>query len=126
MLPNFLNILLPGLLVLVLCACNTSKSPTKQPEPNNEFPAWMMNIIYELERQQPNNPPAKIIQYEYRGKIVYWVTGRCCDIPSELYDNEGTLMCQPDGGFTGKGDGRCPDFFEQRKDEKMIWEEKAR
>ncbi len=26
-----------------------------------------------------------------------------------LYDSECNLICAPDGGFTGNGDGRCPD-----------------
>ena len=34
---------------------------------------------------------------------------RCCDIPSEVYDEKGALLCYASGGFAG-GDGRCPGF----------------
>jgi hypothetical protein len=58
----------------------------------------------------------------YRGEVVYFVPYLpCCDIPSQLYDREGQVICAPDGGFTGAGDGKCPDFFELRSDGQKVW-----
>jgi uncharacterized protein DUF6970 len=30
-------------------------------------------------------------------------------------------MCHSDGGFSGNGDGMCPDFFGDRHNERIIW-----
>ncbi|MFD2514012.1 DUF6970 domain-containing protein [Pontibacter locisalis] len=85
---------------------------------------WLKKLILELEEQKPANPPAKIHRYTYKGQEVYYLTGRCCDVPSKLYDKHGNILCEPDGGITGRGDGRCPDFFEKRQNETLIWEDK--
>jgi hypothetical protein len=39
----------------------------------------------------------------------------------ELFDESGILLCAPDGGITGRGDGRCPDFFDERREELRVW-----
>jgi len=67
------------------------------------------------------NPPASITQYEYKGQAVYYIPPRCCDITSTLYDADGNIVGHPDGGITGQGDGRVPDFFDERTNEKAIW-----
>ena len=36
----------------------------------------------------------------------------------------GTGACvgaEPDGGITGRGDGKCTDFFQTRTDERLWW-----
>jgi hypothetical protein len=53
------------------------------------------------------------------------VPPRCCDIPSRLFDKQGEEMCRPDGGRTGRGDGRCRDFFTERQDEHVVWKDEA-
>lgn len=72
------------------------------------------------------NPPAKIYSYKYNGQTVYYVPPRCCDIPSVLYDENCNIICYPDGGFSGIGDGRCNDFFASRTDGKLIWEDRRK
>jgi hypothetical protein len=69
------------------------------------------------------NPPLSIWRYEYNRQSVYFVPAHCCDIASVVYDSTGTVFCSPDGGITGKGDGKCPDFFEQRTGEQLIWQD---
>ena len=72
-------------------------------------PPWLQLKIAEFQKLPPFQPPRAILQAAYQGKTVYYVSPACCDIPSELYDQGGTLLCFPDGGFAG-GDGRCPAF----------------
>ena len=84
---------------------------------------WLMALIQKLEDEPVGNPPASIAQYEYKGRTVFFVPQRCCDIPSTLYDADGNIMGHPDGGITGQGDGRVPDFFEERSNEKVVWED---
>ncbi|MGA1869918.1 MAG: DUF333 domain-containing protein [bacterium] len=97
-------------------------SPGDNP-PGTELPPWLIQLIETLKKEPVANPPAKIIQYTYNDETVYFVPQKCCDIPSILYDSQGTVICSPDGGFTGRGDGRCPDFFSKRKNQLIIWED---
>ena len=92
----------------------------------NDPPDWLASMITELEREPVANPPAFIASYEYRGQTVYYLPPRCCDVPSTVYGPTGTVICSADGGQTGRGDGRCPDFFAARKDEKIIWRDERR
>jgi hypothetical protein len=95
-----------------------------RPVLNDDAPDWLTTLVAELERKPVANPPALLAQYEYKGQTVYYLPPRCCDVPSELYNAEGTVLCAPDGGITGRGDGRCADFFTERKNEKIIWRDK--
>jgi hypothetical protein len=72
------------------------------------------------------NPPGSIWRYEYNGKTVYYIPAYCCDMQSELFDGNCNKICSPDGGFTGKGDGKCSDFFTNRKNEKLIWKDERK
>jgi hypothetical protein len=49
------------------------------------------------------------------------VPQRYCDIFSELYDAAGNLIAHPDGGISGQGDGRAPDFFASRLFVRTVW-----
>lgn len=73
---------------------------------------------YEL---NPTESPHQVWRYEIEGRAVYYMPPRCCDIYSELYDDNGVLLCHPDGGITGSGDGRCPYFVQEGKKRILIW-----
>ncbi|MEZ5522694.1 MAG: hypothetical protein R3F08_14625 [Dokdonella sp.] len=83
--------------------------------------AWIDGLIAHFEAEPVANPPHRIVQYRYHDKTVYYVPPSCCDRPSTLYDESGEVVCSPDGGFTGRGDGRCTDFAAKRSDEVLIW-----
>jgi hypothetical protein len=89
-------------------------------------PAWVDDLIALFSAQPVGNPPQSIYSYEYKGQTVYYVAPQCCDQYSRLYDAEGTLLCAPDGGIIGSGDGRCPDFCKERKNERLIWRDHRR
>jgi hypothetical protein len=105
-----------------LAACGASGSGS-DPTP---VPAPVANLIRELQTQPPTNPPAYVASYRYRDQVVYYVPPRCCDIFSDLYDASGQLMCHPDGGLAGHGDGRCADFLRQRTSETILWSDPSR
>lgn len=92
--------------------------------PGDDVPAWVAGLIRQMEAEPVADPPALVARYEYRGGRVYYVPPRCCDVYGTLYDASGTVLCHPDGGFAGNGDGRCPDFFEERRSEKIIWRDR--
>jgi hypothetical protein len=86
-------------------------------------PAWVDQLIKKFESEPVGNPPQSIWSYEYNTQVVYFSPAQCCDMYSTLYDASGTVLCAPDGGFTGKGDGRCKDFVSQRTNELLIWKD---
>jgi hypothetical protein len=86
-------------------------------------PAWIDQLIKKIASEPVANPPQSIWRYEYNGQVVYFVPAHCCDITSVVYDGDGNVLCAPDGGITGKGDGRCTDFFSGRTNEQLIWKE---
>jgi hypothetical protein len=86
-------------------------------------PAWVDELVEQFENDPVGNPPQSIWRYEYSGQTVYYVPQQCCDQFSTLYDAGGVVICAPDGGLTGQGDGRCRDFFEKRTGELLIWQD---
>lgn len=101
---------------LLLTACTVTAT-----SPDTDVPPWLAAMIRDFERPEVTNEPEIVARYDYKGATVYYIGPRCCDIYSELYDAEGALLCHPDGGITGTGDGRCTDFFDQRRNEVIIW-----
>ena len=86
-------------------------------------PAWVDQLIKKFQSDPVGNPPQSIWRYEYNGQVVYFIPAQCCDQYSTLYDKSGDVICAPDGGFTGKGDGKCSDFFDKRTNEQLIWKD---
>ncbi len=86
-------------------------------------PGWVDKLIKQFETDPVGNPPLSLWRYDYGGQVVYFVPAHCCDISSVVYDASGNYLCAPDGGFSGKGDGKCADFFSQRSNEKLIWKD---
>jgi hypothetical protein len=103
------------LLSIILIGC------TRAPANNN--PGWVNNLVATFQKDPVGNPPQSIWQYEFKGQTVYYVPAQCCDLYSSLYNAAGDVICAPDGGLTGHGDGRCPDFFQVRGSEKLIWQD---
>ncbi len=89
-------------------------------------PAWLEALIARIASEPVTNPPSSIIRYRYHGATVYYRPARCCDIFADLYDESGTLICHPDGGITGGGDGRCGDFATARTEEQLVWADPRR
>lgn len=49
------------------------------------------------------------LRYELNAKSYYLLTAPCCDRMNPLFDAQGAYVCAPTGGYTGRGDGSCPD-----------------
>ncbi|MBI4297681.1 MAG: hypothetical protein HY676_04040 [Chloroflexi bacterium] len=111
-----------ALILMLAAGCIVSTSTPSPPSPT-PTPTWQNDLILKLSREPVVNPPASIIQYEYKDQVVYYVPPRCCDIFSDLYDANGNLLGHPDGGITGRGDGKFPDFLQERKGELVVWQD---
>jgi hypothetical protein len=106
------SILLP--LIMIGCTPSTSTGGN---------PGWVTKLVATWEKDPVGNPPQSIWKYEYKSQTVYYVPPQCCDQYSTLYDISGVVICAPDGGITGRGDGKCPDFSQERTNEKLIWQD---
>ena len=91
---------------------------------NVPLPICIKNKIDSFKVKEAHERPQKVVEYMYKGKKVYYVVMPCCDFFNEVYDENCKMLGSPDGGFTGKGDGKLPDFFTEAKNEKLIWEPK--
>jgi hypothetical protein len=85
------------------------------------LPQWLTTLIEKLSTAPVANPPAQIIQYQYNDATVYYLPPQCCDIMGVLYDVDGHILCHPDGGIVGRGDGKCPDFHRTKAQKLVIW-----
>jgi hypothetical protein len=95
--------------------------PTLTPTPTAVPPSWLTALVERFQAEPVANPPLSIRRYRYEGNAVYYVPQRCCDIFSDLYDDEGNVIAHPDGGITGQGDGRAPDFASNAEFQHVVW-----
>jgi len=98
------------------------KNGTKHPA-DSLLPGCVRELIAKFKLEEKKIPARSIYSYTYQGKIVYYVPPECCDFYSDLYDENCKLIAHPDGGFTGLGDGKAPDFISTRKYEKLLWKD---
>jgi len=89
---------------------------------NSEIPICIQQMISDYQNRSTKSPSGKFMEYDYRGKNVYLFEPPCCDQISKVYDNNCNLICSA-GGFTGKVDSICQDFYKNRTNEKLIWED---
>lgn len=92
--------------------------------PPDDLPPCISAMVDEIQNSKVRNPPAQLWKYEYNGRVVYYFPAYCCDIPSMVYDENCNAICSPDGGITGRGDGRCSDFFCNRTSGVLLWYDK--
>lgn len=105
--------------IIVLCS-SFQKKKIKKPAP---LPVCVQQLITKFKKEDVTNPPRSIYSYTYHGKTVYYVPAPCCDFFSDLYDSSCKIIAHPDGGFTGRGDSKLPDFLQDRKNEKLVWKD---
>ena len=119
--------------MIALLSCSPSRNNNNnivldpvQPEnkPSDQsLPACIQKMIEQFNMEEKQNPPREIISYAYKGSTVYYVTPPCCDFFSDLYDSSCVLIGHPDGGFTGRGDGKIINFKDSISNEKLIWKD---
>jgi hypothetical protein len=111
--------------VIVICCCIVLLASCA---PKNlgmiNMPTCLATKIDSIKKLPGVTPPQSVIQYSYKGKLVYYVTADCCDKFNEVYDDKCTSLGAPDGGITGKGDGKLTDFYAMATNKKVVWENK--
>lgn len=65
--------------------------------------------------------PQSITRYHYKGQTVYYMVAPCCDKFNIAFDSACNILGYPDGGYTGRGDGKMPDFHKEATNGKVVW-----
>jgi len=119
------NIILAVTLTAVAVACKKNAVNDAKgniiPTSDTSTPACISSMITTLQQQAPFSPRAVIKEYNYRGQRVFYVSSDCCDQYNHVYDANCNILCAPDGGLIGNGDGRCTDFYQSASFVRDIW-----
>lgn len=102
-------------LLLIISSCH-------KVELNEEVPPCIEEQIETIACEEVYNPPAEVWKWEVDNKTYYLITSDCCDQFDYLYSTECLLVCSPSGGFTGEGDGNCPEF-ESNVKRSLVWKD---
>ena len=108
-------LLLFASLLLVFASCEKLDLP-------EDVPNCIENKIKDIQSDKVWNPPAQVWKWEVDQTVYYYITSDCCDQYNLLYDTDCVIVCAPDGGFAGTGDGNCPSF-EGEVVQTLIWED---
>lgn len=79
--------------------------------------------IAQFLKNDVTNPPTQIWKWEVDTQVFYYITSDCCDQYNYLFNSNCEIVCAPDGGITGNGDGNCPEFSSEII-KILIWEDK--
>ena len=84
-------------------------------------PSWLIKRIKTFESGPANHAPYGIWQITHNGRPAYYFRSPCCDQYNPLIDDTGVVMCNPDGGKSGKGDGRCSNPADPNTKVRLVW-----
>ena len=108
-------LLVPVSLLFMFFCCNK--------ENTTDLPYCIKEKIEEIKNERRWNPPAEIHEYIYNGQTGYLVIAGCCDQFNIFIDKNCNYICAPDGGITGKGDGKCADFHQKAQHVRLVWKD---
>ena len=94
-----------GCILLLGCSSGPVRYVSPYPTP------WVKQQIAAYEASTLQNSSRVRQSVTYEGKRAYLIPSPCCDQYDYLYDASGVILCAPSGGFTGGGDGSCPDVL---------------
>jgi hypothetical protein len=119
-----MNTNLNKLLITIVCllglliSCKTSNQVAKI--------STCIELKIEVIKKEPvANPPAEVWKWVSDDKIFYYFNAACCDQFSTLYNDKCEIICAPDGGFTGRGDGKCPEFTNNTS-RTLVWRDERK
>ena len=85
------------------------------------LPEWLRIRLADYDAQPRPAAPRAVFQVRYDDGVAYWVQAGCCDQLDPLIDARGVLLCYPSGGFTGRGDGKCPQALPSVTERREVW-----
>jgi hypothetical protein len=84
-------------------------------------PEWLRIRLADYDAQTGAGAPRAVHALAYGSGTAYLVTAGCCDQLDPLIDSSGTLICHPSGGYTGRGDGKCPGRLPPADQQREVW-----
>lgn len=99
-------------------ACSTNKLGRSI----KELPSCLYKKIETMKSDPNEGAPLSVTQYTYHEQTVYYMASPCCDKYNIVYDSDCNILGYPDGGFTGRGDGKMGDFYKEATNKKIIWQ----
>ena len=97
-----------------------SASPSNRVEVAG-LPEWLRIRLADYDAQPGPAAPRVVYEVRYGDGVAYYVKAGCCDQLDPLVDARGVLVCYPSGGFTGRGDGKCPGALPPEADRREVW-----
>lgn len=104
---------------LFLLSCTSSKKVAG----TTGIPSCLVAKIKTMTENPNEGSPQSVTRYRYHDNTVYYMIAPCCDKYNIVYDSDCNILGYPDGGFTGKGDGKMPGFHKEATDGKVVWEQ---
>lgn len=83
-----------------------------------KHPKWLDAKIEEI---KTGGDPVEITRWRYKGRVVYLIPKRCCDIPTEVFNVGGERICELGGGFANVTTPGCEDFENVAKRLARVW-----
>jgi hypothetical protein len=108
------------LMIWAICVVCIASCTVHKKAADTDMPACLAKMLDSLKKEGVNMP-GSITKYSYRSKTVYYVLSGCCDQFNPVYDNECNILGAPDGGLTGKGDGKLTGFKDEATNPQLIW-----
>jgi len=93
--------------IALLLGCTSSNGRYVSPYPTK----WVKQQIRAYEMPTNSGVSQVTRKVIYAGNSAYLIPSPCCDKFDYLYDSRGVILCAPSGGFTGLGDGSCPELL---------------
>ena len=106
-------------------SCANTKNMVKEENDaltNNSMPKCLANVVKEMSANPAEGSPISVTRYDYKGKQVYYLIAPCCDKYNIVYDSACHILGYPDGGFTGRGDGKMMDFKKEATNAIVVWQ----
>jgi len=85
------------------------------------LPDWLRIRLADYDAQPGPAAPRAVYEVRYGEGVAYYVMAGCCDQLDPLVDAKGVLVCYPTGGFTGRGDGKCPGALPPESGRREVW-----
>jgi hypothetical protein len=97
-----------------------SSAPSTRAEVSG-LPEWLRIRLADYDAMPGSAAPRAVFELRWGDGVAYYVQAGCCDQLDPLIDARGVLLCHPSGGFTGRGDGKCPQALPAAADRREVW-----
>lgn len=87
-----------------------------------DVPNCIETKIMNIMNEPVQNPAAEVWEWKDDQNTYYYIISGCCDQYNYLYNDKCNVVCAPDGGFTGLGDGNCTSFQGQVQ-KTLVWKD---